>query len=501
MKWEMDTGLVCSILVMMLMFSPASRSQIRFDGELAFYVSGVGGGVNTTVIITPHAEKTRWRERSLSEKPWLPTTYFNQVDTASIVPDDSVTVRQRIVKYEAPDDAGNQNCCIPYGIYNILFIVSDYKIYDDFTLDLRDADWSNPYRPENGHDTHIVLEINTDTSYAFKWYSARDETSGPINSGSDQCIWEWYKRSQDYDSLFVPVTTGNSFPGGKIFIGNDSLLFSSWISDTTYYSYGWKSGDSLCCKSPQIVGGITFIFDAWSDTSDSTWRHFYVDDETDSLAYIAGFDKTIPVPSNFDAGNNGAYAEVTWTVLSGYLLDGYYIERKYDTGNWYQVKDVTDISTNSWTDTEIFYDPGGDPVYYRMRTYDWENDKSQYTLVESIKGDWARKEPAGDWEGVKETFSLQPNRPNPFNPTTSIGYSLAAESYVRLSVYNLLGERIRMLVQGRKGAGFYSVIWDSRDDQDHPAPAGMYIYRLEAIPVFLERHESFTASRKLILTK
>ena len=36
MKREMDTGLICSILVMMLMFSPASRSQIRFDGELAF---------------------------------------------------------------------------------------------------------------------------------------------------------------------------------------------------------------------------------------------------------------------------------------------------------------------------------------------------------------------------------------------------------------------------------------------------------------------------------
>jgi hypothetical protein len=105
-----------------------------------------------------------------------------------------------------------------------------------------------------------------------------------------------------------------------------------------------------------------------------------------------------------------------------------------------------------------------------------------------------------DLKSHKE-FSLQPNSPNPFNPTTTIGFSLVAESDVRLSVYNLLGERVRMLIHDRKGAGVYSVIWNSRDDQNHPVPAGIYIYRLEAVPVSSEGHKPFTASRTLILAK
>jgi hypothetical protein len=81
---------------------------------------------------------------------------------------------------------------------------------------------------------------------------------------------------------------------------------------------------------------------------------------------------------------------------------------------------------------------------------------------------------------LPEAFSLDPNYPNPFNPATTIRYALPEGSEVRLVVYNLLGQQVRALVQGRQEAGYYRVTWDGRDAADRPVSSGVYLYRLEA---------------------
>lgn len=85
-------------------------------------------------------------------------------------------------------------------------------------------------------------------------------------------------------------------------------------------------------------------------------------------------------------------------------------------------------------------------------------------------------------------FSLEQNFPNPFNPTTSIGYSLPKAAAVSLKVYDLLGKEVRTLVSEYKGAGKYSVQFNVES-----LPSGIYIYTLEA--------GNFRASRKLIILK
>ena len=78
------------------------------------------------------------------------------------------------------------------------------------------------------------------------------------------------------------------------------------------------------------------------------------------------------------------------------------------------------------------------------------------------------------------TFGLNQNYPNPFNPSTTIRYSLADESNVRLVIYNVLGQRIRSLVNETQTAGFYSMVWDGRDAFGLQVVTGLYLYRLEA---------------------
>ncbi len=73
---------------------------------------------------------------------------------------------------------------------------------------------------------------------------------------------------------------------------------------------------------------------------------------------------------------------------------------------------------------------------------------------------------------------LAPNVPNPFNPNTVIPYRLDTDGSVRLEIYNLLGQRIRTLVDEVQAAGSYRVSWDARDGRGGAVAAGVYLVRL-----------------------
>lgn len=76
---------------------------------------------------------------------------------------------------------------------------------------------------------------------------------------------------------------------------------------------------------------------------------------------------------------------------------------------------------------------------------------------------------------IPERFSLHQNFPNPFNPATTISYSLAATSFVTMSIFNVMGQRISTLVAGELPAGLHSVRWEPQS-----LPAGVYFCRLQA---------------------
>jgi len=72
------------------------------------------------------------------------------------------------------------------------------------------------------------------------------------------------------------------------------------------------------------------------------------------------------------------------------------------------------------------------------------------------------------------------NYPNPFNPATQVVYTLTEAAPVRLSIYNMLGQHVRVLVEGLQVEGSYEVQWDGRDEAGQLVGAGWYLYRLEA---------------------
>jgi len=83
-------------------------------------------------------------------------------------------------------------------------------------------------------------------------------------------------------------------------------------------------------------------------------------------------------------------------------------------------------------------------------------------------------------EAAPRTFSLSSAYPNPFNPSTTISFSLPAPGYTSLAVYDITGRKVRALVFGPMSAGEHTVTWDGKDDAGKPAASGVYISRLAA---------------------
>jgi len=82
---------------------------------------------------------------------------------------------------------------------------------------------------------------------------------------------------------------------------------------------------------------------------------------------------------------------------------------------------------------------------------------------------------------IPSDIELYQNYPNPFNPSTKISYRLIASGKVRLAIYNLAGQLVRVLVEREEGHGLHQAIWDGRDANNIQMAAGVYFCRLEAL--------------------
>jgi hypothetical protein len=99
----------------------------------------------------------------------------------------------------------------------------------------------------------------------------------------------------------------------------------------------------------------------------------------------------------------------------------------------------------------------------------------------------------GENSTVPIAFDLGQNYPNPFNPITTIEYDLPRAEQTTLEIFNLLGQRVRVLVNGIQRAGHHVIKWDGQDNSGNRAATGMYFYRLKS--------GNNEVTRKMILSK
>jgi hypothetical protein len=173
--------------------------------------------------------------------------------------------------------------------------------------------------------------------------------------------------------------------------------------------------------------------------------------------------------SSFDAkllGNSGII--LRWTTLSEKNNYGFEIQKSLDANKDYQtvpgsfVKGAgTTIQPRSYSYTVATTD--GKSWYYRLKQMDLDGSVSYSEGV--LAG--------ASVKAIPTTMALDQNYPNPFNPTTTIDFALPKDQMVTLEVFNILGQRVALLADGFKEAGYYSMPFDARE-----LSSGLYFYRL-----------------------
>jgi len=238
------------------------------------------------------------------------------------------------------------------------------------------------------------------------------------------------------------------------------------------------------------AGDLWHTTDYTSYSPTNCWRCGVGDDQN----YTDNMNSSLVTPE-FVLGTDAtvSFWHKYW-IESGY--DYGFVEYTTDGGdNWIEVTSYTGNLT-SWTKesfdiTEI---PAGSKVMLRFR---FTSDISVNSLGWHID-DITVSTPAGvatppDDKKIAASFSLGRNYPNPMNGRTTIAYQIPKACRVNLTVYNILGQAVKILDSGAKEPGSYQAIWDGSDQNGKKAAAGIYFYRLTA--------ENVNLTQKLIIIK
>jgi len=94
---------------------------------------------------------------------------------------------------------------------------------------------------------------------------------------------------------------------------------------------------------------------------------------------------------------------------------------------------------------------------------------------------------------VESPFFLHRNYPNPFNPETTIEYSIKEDSRILIEIYNIKGQKVKTLINEFREAGYYSVIWNGKDNSNKQVASGLYFYRMKTA--------NYNKMRKILLLK
>lgn len=244
-------------------------------------------------------------------------------------------------------------------------------------------------------------------------------TAGNVQS-ADSGFLQTFQNQEVYNTLDEPVLM-HQIPGK--------------IEAEDYFSMKGVQTEA----TSDIGGGLNV---GWIDNTD--WLDYYV-----NVQESGSYDVDIRIASQSQAGqfllmkDNQVLATINVPV----------------TGGWQNWQTVT---------TEVELEKGS----YLLRLY---------VVKGGFNINWLEFILYTDVDSDKETYMdyrLEQNYPNPFNPTTEISFYLPHSEKVELTVFNLLGEKIRTLLHSEESAGWHSIRWDGNDESGRTAASGIYFYQL-----------------------
>lgn len=189
-------------------------------------------------------------------------------------------------------------------------------------------------------------------------------------------------------------------------------------------------------------------------------------------------DTPVPVElTSFLADVSGSNVMLQWTTATELNNLGFEVQRKTDQAEFEAIGFVSGSGTTTESRNYFFTDSklANDQYIYRLKQMDYDGafSYSEEIIVEV---------------DAPAEYSLEQNYPNPFNPSTNINFSLAEAGVVKIAVYDMLGQKVSVILDEFREAGYHTMTFNASD-----LPSGTYFYTLET--------PQFRQTKKMILTK
>ena len=278
-------------------------------------------------------------------------------------------------------------------------------------------------------------------------------------------IWEYQAYRRD------DPTPSTTLAGDPATLSTRQLLDSGWTQVGAVAAHAtWSYGIDV-----PTVGDSTIALGQY-------YSHFFIraatgtpatyfDSPPDSGYSVDNLAPGIPQNFVFNAGNltwdKSTAGDFDYFTVYGANTDDFGVAVVVD----YSVSPAMDVTASPY-------------AYYYVTATDFSGNEGKPNSVNALSG----------VNGTPKSYVLSlSNYPNPFNPRTTVSYTLPSKGHVTISVYDASGARVATLFDGERNAGAYSVGWDGRAASGTPVSSGIYFARIE--------HSSGVRTRKMVLLK
>jgi hypothetical protein len=381
----------------------------------------------------------------------------------------------------------------------------------------------NGSNPDTNHG-NITIASTTQQSpltVSKKWngsYTAVAQSEHDYPTGYKQLFNNLWKKNITDDAgttLEIPVEVRSSLntyeaqyyeAAGVTFtpVGGGGITVDGQTRYTTYTTYAKTNpppADQVQATAVNTtVDRISYNLAYWTNgaSSDTTYDYSISFYPSAAVTYTAHFSpKPLPPDNVWAGGTVGDYVHITWTQHPNSSVT-YQIWRKVkengvlgspvlltELGNaTTSYIDYDYLITSGYVDDIAYYDVRsklvvGGTTYYSDPSYTggvFTTNNQRIVAENDQRGHIAAAgEQAADYH-----VSIYPN---PFNPSTTLSYQLPQDAAVRLEVYDMIGRKVRSLVDESKSAGYYRVVWNGRDETGRDVASGVYLYRFSATPI------------------
>ncbi len=349
------------------------------------------------------------------------------------------------------------------------------------------------YRKVSSESGWDFLRFFIDNNEMDSWSGTSDwvEETYPVTTGTHTYKWEYTKDTSvsngsdcgwiDY-IVFPPISVEPPLdPPANLtaeIIDYNSSIIISWdnttrskIKSRDFIGYNiYRDGDFLTFTTETSFESIGPF-----GPEDFYFEVTAVYDEGESEAAEITVTIVLNPPSNVTAQSQPPNVIITWDAPDR-GIESYNIYRDYELLE-------ENVIESPYEDLNV---PSGDYTYNVITIYDgeWESEMSNGAFVAHTDVDNLLK------PGVTE---LTGNYPNPFNPTTTISFSIEEAGHVSINIYNMKGQLVKTLVNEYLDSAYHNVSWNGKDNSSKTVSSGIYFYKM--------RSSNYTATKKMILMK